>query len=544
MTPETKNKLESLNSTLELIEKYYHACAVISYDMETICPEKGMEAQGELEALLGNEAFKLRKDEKFIEAAEYLYEHRDELDPSDRILVKQLHRGYLQDKNITPEKQMEFSLIYNKAFVDWTNARKESNFALFADSLAAVDKAGKEMIELREEDPEDEPGMSVYDKMLNDYERGMTSKRLDATFERCKEVLVPMLKKITESKKSIRRDFLNIEVTDEQQKKMADYLLEVLGFDFTRGAYTTSEHPFTNGLAKDDTRVTTHYYPTEFASSMYSIIHEGGHALFEQLQPQEDFDHHIQDYKTLGMHESVSRFYENRIGRSKAFIHLIYPKVCEIFPQVMRAEEYYKQQKLSANKETGSVNALSDQQENSSCPAGTIKNVTEEELYLALNIAEPSLIRTEADEFTYTLHIIIRYVIEKEIVGGTLAIADIPKRWKEKYREYLGIEPATDREGVLQDVHWSSGFGYFPTYAIGNMYNSMYYNLMKQEFDIDAAVEAGDFGRINGWMKEHVFAKANRLDPAEWIKDLTGREFTPEDFLEYIKEKFTGIYDL
>ncbi|MCR5323230.1 MAG: carboxypeptidase M32 [Lachnospiraceae bacterium] len=516
MTTETHNALELLQNTLSLIEKYYHACAVISYDQETICPEKGMEEQGELEALLGNEAFKLRKDEKFIEAAEYLYEHKDELEPLDRILVKQLHRGYLHDKNITPEKQMEFSLIYNKAFVDWSNARKESNFSLFADSLAAVDKAGKEMISLREDNPEDEPGMSVYDKMLNDYERGMTTKRLDATFERCKELLVPMLKKITASNKSIRRDFLSIEVTDEQQKRMADHLLEVLGFDLTRGAYTTSEHPFTNGLGKNDTRVTTHYYPTQFASSMYSIIHECGHALFEQLQPEEDYDHHIQDFKTLGMHESVSRFYENRIGRSKAFIHLIYPKVCEIFPQVMRAEDN----------------------------GGNIRNVTEEELYLALNIAEPSLIRTEADEFTYTLHIIIRYEIEKEIVGGTLEIADIPKRWKEKYFEYLGIEPATDREGVLQDVHWSSGFGYFPTYAIGNMYNSMYYNLMKQEIDIETAVEAGDFKKINGWMKDHVFAKANRLDPAEWIKDLTGREFTPDDFLEYITNKFSLIYDL
>ncbi|MBO4416404.1 MAG: carboxypeptidase M32 [Lachnospiraceae bacterium] len=507
MTEETKTKLESLNSTLELIEKYYHACAIVGYDMETICPEKGMEEQGEIESLLSNEAFKLRKDDKFIEAAEYLYEHRDELDPLDQVLVKQLHRGYLQDKNITPEKQMEFSLIYNKAFVDWSNARKESNFSLFADSFAAVDKAGKEAISLRENDPDDEPGLSVYDKMLNDYERGMTSKRLDATFERCKEVLIPLLKKITASKKVIRRDFLSIEVTDEQQKKMADYLLSVMDFDFSRGAYTTSEHPFTNGLAKNDTRVTTHYYPTQFASSMYSIIHEGGHALFEQLQPEEDYEHHIQGFKTLGMHESVSRFYENRIGRSKAFIHLIYPKVCEIFPQVM-------------------------------------DGVSEEELYLALNIAEPSLIRTEADEFTYTLHIIIRYEIEKEIVGGTLAINDIPKRWREKYNEYLGIEPSTDREGVLQDVHWSSGFGYFPTYAIGNMYNSMYYSCMKKDIDIDAAVSAGDFKTINEWMRTHVFAKADRLDPADWIKDLTGRDFTPEDFLDYIVEKYSGIYEL
>ncbi len=529
MTPETKEKLEYLNDTLGLSEKYYHACSVVSYDMETICPEKGMEAQGEILSLLDNEAFKLRKNEKFTEAAEFLYAHIDELEETDRILVKKLHRDYLKEKNLTPEKQMEFSLIYNKAFVDWTNARKNSNFEMFAGSLEAVDKAGKEMIALREPDPEDAPGMSVYDRMLNDYERGMTSPGLDATFERCKEVLVPLLKKIMASGKNIRRDFLNIEVTDEQQKRMADYLLGVMDFDFSRGAYTTSEHPFTDGLAKNDVRVTTHYYPTQFASSMYSIIHEGGHALFELLQPEEDFEHHIQSHKSLGMHESVSRFYENRIGRSRAFIHLIYPKVCEIFPQVMRAEDHCKKDP--------------DMLASSTAKPG-IKNVSEEELYLALNIVEPSLVRTEADEFTYTLHIIIRYEIEKEIVGGTLAIADIPKRWREKYREYLGIEPATDREGVLQDVHWTSGFGYFPTYSIGNMYNAMYYNRMKNEIDIDAAVGSGDFKTINGWMKDNVFAKANRLAPADWIKDITGRDFTPEDFLEYITEKFSRIYGI
>ncbi len=506
MTEQTKKALDIVREVLALQAKYQHACNVLNYDMETICPEQGMEAQGEVASFLSNEAFKLQKDEKFIEAAETLYANREELDEFDRVQAVQLHRDYLRTKNITPEKQMEFSLVYNKAFVDWTAARKASDFSLFADSLEAVDKVGKESIALREEDPE-EKGYSVFDKMLNDYERGMISSRLDETFERCKEVLVPLLQKIMKSGKTIRTDFLGREVTDEQQKKMSDYLLGLMGFDFKRGAYTTSEHPFTSGMARDDIRVTTHYYPNMFLSSMYSIIHEGGHALFEQLQPGENYDHFIEYYKTLGMHESVSRFYENRIGRSKAFVHLIYPKVCEIFPQVMG-------------------------------------DVSEEELYLALNLVEPSLIRTEADEFTYTLHIIIRYEIEKEIVAGTLPVRDVQRRWNEKYKEYLGIEPSNDREGVLQDVHWTSGFGYFPTYAIGNMYNAMYYNRMKNEIDVEGAIEKGDFATVNNWMKENVFKKADRLAPGEWIKDITGRDFTPEDFLTYITEKYSEIYGL
>ena len=506
MLKTTEESLKIVRDTLDLDQKYAHACHVLNYDMETICPQEGMEEQGEVTAFLSNEAFKLRKDQKFVNAAEDLYAHIDELDPLDAVLAKELHRSYLQDKNVTPEKQLELSKVYNKAFVDWTAARKEGDFSLFADSLAAVDKAGKELVDLRERTPEEE-SYSVYDMMLNDYERGMISGKLDVTFDRCKEVLVPMLDKIMASKVKIRKDFLSIKVTDEQQKQMADYLLDVMGFDLSRGAYTTSEHPFTDGLARNDTRITTHYYEDAFISSMYSIIHECGHALFEMMQDPADYDHFINDNMTLGMHESVSRFYENRIGRSKEFVHLIYPKVCEIFPQVMG-------------------------------------DVSEEELFLALNIVEPSLIRTEADEFTYTLHIIIRYEIEKEIVSGKLATGEVGKRWKEKYKEYLGIEPSGDRDGVLQDVHWTSGFGYFPTYAIGNMYNSMYIKTMAKNIDIEKCVAAGDFASINGWMKDHVFAKANRLAPAEWIKDITGREFTPEDFLEYLSEKYTKIYEL
>ena len=240
---------------------------------------------------------------------------------------------------------------------------------------------------------------------------------------------------------------------------------------------------------------------------MYSIIHEGGHALFDQNQPRENHDHFIIGGKTLGQHESVSRFYENRIGRSEAFVHFVYPKVCELFPQAM-------------------------------------EGVSEQEFYLALNRVQSSLIRTEADEFTYTFHIIIRYEIEKALFAGEIKVEDIPELWNRKYQEYLGVCPTSDRNGVLQDVHWASGFGYFPTYAIGNFYNAMYYNRMKQEVDVDAAIREGNFEPVNSWMIGHVFAKADRLSPREWIKDITGRDFTPVDFLDYLEEKYSGIYGL
>ncbi len=497
-------KLEYVKQVLALAEKYDHAVNVLSYDQETICPADAMEEQGEVWAFLNNQSYKLIKEPAFIEAAEYLFEHRGELDEFDRTMAEQRHRDYLQTKNVTPELQHEFMLTFNRAFVNWSKAREASDYSMFASSLKEVADVNKRMIELRGADA---VGNTPYDTLLDDYERGMTSEVLDEAFGACKERLIPLLEKIRKSPKKIRTDFMSRRVEDEQQAKLAKWLLTQMGFNFRRGAFTTSEHPFTAGMGRLDTRVTTHYYPTNFTSSMYSIIHEGGHALFDQNQPQKNHDHFIIGGKTLGMHESVSRFYENRIGRSESFIHFVYPHICEMLPDVM-------------------------------------KDVSEKEFYEALNTVEPSLIRTEADEFTYTFHIIIRYEIEKALFAGEITVEEIPALWNRKYQEYLGITPSSDREGVLQDVHWTSGFGYFPTYAVGNFYNAMYYNRMKQEVAVDEAIREGNFGPVNNWMIQNVFAKADRLSPKEWIRDITGREFTPVDFLDYLEDKYSGIYEL
>ena len=497
-------KLDYVKHVLTRAEQYDHAVNVLSYDQETICPMDAMEEQGEVIALLSNQSYKMIKEPAFIEAAEYLYEHRGELEELDRVMAEQLHRNYLQNKNVTPELQHEFTLIFNRAFVNWSKAREASDYSLFADSLREVAKTNRRMIELRGADA---VGKTAYDTLLDDYERGMTSEVLDEAFGACKERLIPLFEKIQKSPKKIRTDFLYRTADPEKQAKLAKWLLTQMGFNFKRGAITTSEHPFTAGMGRFDTRVTTHYDPENFTSSMYSVIHEGGHALFDQNQPQENHDHFIIGGKTLGMHESVSRFYENRIGRSESFIHFVYPKVCEILPEVMN-------------------------------------DVSEKEFYEALNTVKPSLIRTEADEFTYTFHIIIRYEIEKALFAGEITVGDIPAMWSRKYQEYLGIAPDTDRQGALQDVHWTSGFGYFPTYSIGNFYNSMYYNRLKKEVAVDEAIREGNFEPVNSWMIENVFAKADRLSPKEWIRDITGRDFTPVDFLDYLEDKYSKIYEL
>ncbi|MEE1114662.1 MAG: carboxypeptidase M32 [Eubacterium sp.] len=503
---ELSKALDYVLETLTTAEYYGHTVSILNYDRETICPEKAIEEQGDLMAFMENQAFRLLKDPHFIEEGEYLYAHRNELSEGLRVLAELLHRDYLKTADITPEMNLEFSKTYNKAFGDWLQAKEKSDFSLFADSLAKVREANLKDVSLRRFEEDRKPATS-YDVLLDDYERGMTTADLDEAFGECRERLVPLLGKIRKSPKKIRTDFLSRTVTDEQQKQMADYLLRTIGFDFKRGAISTAEHPFTDGLGRNDARITTHYYPDMFSSSMFSVIHEGGHALFEQLQPQADYKNHITRIKTMGQHESVSRFYENRIGRSEEFIHLIYPETKKIFPQVF-------------------------------------EDVSEREFYEAMNLVEPSLIRTEADEFTYTFHIIIRYEIEKRIVNGNAKIEELPALWNDLYEKYLGIRPDSDRNGILQDVHWTGGFGYFPAYAIGNMYNAMYTAQMEKELDLSAAVSGGDFEAINDWMAANVFAKADTLAPKDWIRDITGREFTPKDFLDYIEKKYMALYEL
>ena len=497
----TENNLSYVHKVLEKTEVLQHACHVLQFDQETICPPLAMEEQGEVIADFSNRIFKKMKKKKFLSALEYIYEHREELDSFDRALADVLHRNNENTKQITPQMDHDFSLVFNRAFVTWSKARETGDYSVFAPSLEEVCKVEKKITALRPQ-----TAASPYDSLLDDYEHGMTSALLDECFGACKERMIPLMERIRKSPKTIRTDFLTRTVTDEQQRIISEKLLHLLGFDFQRGAFTTSEHPFTDRLGKNDVRVTTHYYPNQFLSSIYSIIHECGHALFDQNQPVENALHHL-DNKTMGQHESVSRFYENRIGRSLPFTETLYPMLAEVFPQV-----------------------LSD--------------VTPRQLYEAVNLVQPSLIRTEADEFTYTFHIIIRYEIERDLMNGLITTDQLPQIWKEKYMEYLGVSPDNDRDGILQDVHWTSGFGYFPTYALGNMYNAMYYNRLKNELDIERCIREGRICDINSWMKQNVWTKADRLAPSDWIRDITGRDFTPKDFLDYLEEKYGELYQL
>ncbi len=496
----TRKNLKKLYKNLEKLRKYQHALAIINFDFETCAPQDSKEAEGDVISFLSNQSFKIATSKEMKELTVYLFEHKDELDDLDKVLINKLYEEYEKTKNVSAETQLKWSKIYNKAYVDWLNAKSNADFSLFAPSLNSIIEMMRENVSLRENAMKD-----VYDNFLNDYEKGMLQEDLDVFFDELKTGLLELLKKIKNSNKKIRSDFLHREIPVYKQAEFSDYILKLNGYDFKRGCLSTTEHPFTINVAKDDSRVTTHYYENMFISNIFSVIHEGGHAIFMQNQREEDYAHFINDGISNGMHESVSRFYENVIGRSKAYISLIYPELKKVF-------------------------------------SAELGDITERELYEAVNIVEPSLIRTEADEVTYGIHIIIRYEIEKMLLSEKISVNDVPSVWNRLYKEYLGVVPENDAKGALQDVHWASDFGYFPSYALGNAYNAMYLRKIKKDMGFDSAVRRGDFDKINGWMKENVFKYANVLTPKEWLKKLTGEDFSAKYFLEYLNEKYSEIY--
>lgn len=497
-----KEKLAFLKGELKKIKTYSHALAIMSFDFETCAPRDAREEEGETISFFSNEAFKIETSDEMKEAIVCLYGHKDDLEPLDRVLINNMYDDYLKSKNVAPETQLRWAQIENKAYIDWHEAKERSDFSIFEKSLSNMLEISKENVSLRENALPD-----FYDNLLSDCEKGVLQKDLDVFFSELKSGLIDLIGRIKNSKHFIRTDFLSRKVPIYKQEQFSRYLLELNGYDFNKGYLTTTEHPFTSPVAENDARVTTHYYEDMFLSNIYSVIHEGGHAIFMQNEPAEDHAHFINDNVSNGMHESVSRFYENVIGRSEEYVHLIYPKLMEMF-------------------------------------GDELGDVSERELYEAINVVVPSLIRTEADEVTYGLHIVIRYEMEKLICSGKIKISDVPQKWNELYTEYLGVTPDSDKTGVLQDVHWSGGFGYFPSYALGNAYNAMYVKEISKDIDFKGAIRSGDFNAINGWMKEHVFKKANILTPKEWLYDLTGKTLTAKDFLEYLNEKYTKIYML
>lgn len=497
-----QKKLKQLFSLLDEMEAYARAIGKLSFDMECCAPEEGIALAGEDMATLGRQYYKLSHSKKYEKLICELHEDSEGLTEVQRKAVEHKYDEYKKTKNQSAKFSYELDLAFNKAYGEWLKAKKAADFSLYRDSMARLIELTRQDIDLR-----DEKKPTYYDMLLNDYEKGGDHVQLDKFFGALKERIVPLMKRICAEGKPIREDFLTRTCPIPEQEAFSKYLLKIEGLRESALVLMTTEHPFTTNFGPKDVRVTTHYFEDNFISNIFSTLHEGGHALFMQNEPQEFYDNHAANAMSNAMHETISRFYENLIGRSEAFIHFVYPKLLEI-----------------------SGDSLSD--------------VSERELYEAVNIARPSLVRTEADELTYSLHILIRYELEKAFINGDITVDEIPALWNAKYREYLGVEVPNDAEGCLQDVHWTGMFGYFPSYALGNAYGVQILRSMEKDFDVFAAVEKGELGRIADWLRERVFSCASVMTPDEWICSITGESLNPDYYLSYLEEKYSRLYQL
>ncbi|MDD7388406.1 MAG: carboxypeptidase M32 [Lachnospiraceae bacterium] len=495
---ELNEALQQLETLQKKMYAYNTALSSLYLDSVTTAPGDTAEGRGVAMGILAGESQKLMTDPSVGNLLEFLSAHSQELTFSQKRQTEELKRDYDQLTRIPADEYMEYTMLTNEASDVWHKAKETDDFELFRPVLEKLVEFNKKFAGYY--DSTKKP----YDALLNEYERGTDMEYLDRFFGTVREKLVPLIHAVGQAPQ-IDDSFLHRHYPIEAQKKFSDYLMEVLGLDRNHCTIGETEHPFTLEFNNQDVRITTNYMENNVTSSMYSVIHEGGHAKYE-LGIRDDLQYtRLAGGVSMGVHESQSRFYENLIGRSRPFIEAIFPKMQEFFPE-----------------------QLSD--------------VTAEQMYRAVNRVEPSLIRTEADELTYCLHVMIRYEIEKQLIGGTLAVKDIPAVWNRLYEEYLGVKVPNDREGCLQDSHWSGGsFGYFPSYALGSAYGAQMLRNMEQDMDVWGPVSRGDLTGISAWLKEKIHQYGSLLEPADVIKNACG-EFDPTVYTDYLTDKYTELY--
>jgi len=504
-TTRLEQKLTLFKDYLKKMKSYEEAVGLIYWDMRTGAPKKGIPARSEVVGVLSGELFKMSVSDEMGEMLAYFTEsdHFSELSPIDQRIVMECKKEYDRSKRIPPQKYQEYVVLTSQAESVWEDAKHEADYAKFQPYLEKIVATNLEFIELWGYEGH------KYNTLLDMYEPGMTVHKLDQVFGALREKVVPLLTAIQASPHKPVTDFLRQTFDKEQQKKFSLFILQQMGYDFNAGRLDETVHPFATGLNPGDVRITTRYLPDDVNSALFGTIHEGGHALYEQNISPDLIGTPLCTGTSMGIHESQSRFWENMIGRSRPFWNRYYSDLQATYP-------------------------------------GQFDGVPVADFYRATNEVKPSLIRIEADELTYNLHIMVRYEIEKELFNETIRVSDLPEVWNEKYRDYLGVVPAHNGEGVLQDVHWAGGaFGYFPSYALGNMYAAQMMRTIRKELpNFDSLVEAGNLMPVKDWLADKVYRHGKALTPTEIITSVTGEELNPDYLVQYFQDKFGDIYKL
>lgn len=489
----------SYKKKMQKIADVKYAAAVLQWDQETYLPPKGNDFRGQQIATLSEIAHQQFTDKKMGELLEEL-STREDLQSIEKRNLQLSREDYKRNVKLSSAFVRQLSESVNKSYHAWAKARKENSFSIFEQPL-------HELIQLKKQEA-DMLGYEhhPYNALMNDYDKGLTVSKVDSLFNELKPQLLVLLDTIKD-KTSVDNSFLFQQFSKETQWEFGLEILRKIGFDFEAGRQDISLHPFTTNFSSRDVRVTTRIDENDFGNMTWSCLHEGGHALYEQGLPADQYGLPLGEYCSLSIHESQSRLWENCIGRGLPFWEHNFNLLTNAFPK-------------------------------------QFNTISTEQFYKAINSVSPSLIRTEADELTYHFHVIIRYEIEKMLIEGTLRTKDIPACWNEQYLKYLGITVPDDNRGCLQDIHWSHGsFGYFATYSLGSLYAAqLYATIKKQHPSMEADLAGGNFNNIQQWLNKEIYSYGRYYSSEELCKKATGEYLQSGYFIEYACKKFSEIY--
>ncbi len=486
----------------QIIEKYRvlwalgHAMGLMGWDSQTYMPKEGNMERGLARAELSVLARQLLLRPEFVELVDKARE-LEGLNEYEAAVVRVLSRDIDKARKIPPELVYEMARAAQEANMAWREAREKDDFEIFRPHLEKLVELARKMAEYL--GYEGHP----YNALLDLYEEGLTIRDVDRVFDSIIPTSKKVLERVLEEGYFPRKHpWEEVKYEREALEKVNREVLDLLGYPWDRARLDVSPHPFTISLGVRDVRITTRYEGVDFKRTIYSVVHEFGHALYELQQDERLISTPIVGGASLGVHESQSRFWENIVGRSRAF--------------------------------TSHLKRILDKH------LDFVRGVDEEELYKYLNVVRPSLIRVDADEVTYNFHIYLRYQLEKMLIAGEIKVSELPELWAQMMDELLGVKPRSHREGVLQDIHWSYGsIGYFPTYTLGNVIAAQLRSVMDRELGgLHRVVEEGDFARIREWLRERIHSKGKLYPPKELVEKATGEPLNPEYFNRYLEEKF------
>ena len=499
---ETSALLEEFDALQREVFTYQYAQQVISYDGETVAPAKGVSPRGEALANLASLEHEAAYGARARRLVEELEPRASELDELHAAELRVFARDLDETGRIPASVCADFTRLTTEAVSVWKRAKATSDYSLFEPYLERIVASMKEQAAYLN------PGADPYEVWLDQYERGLTRESLEAFFAQVRAAVVPLVEQIGAKGWQPDDSFLRKPVSLDLQRDICRRIAPMMGLDTEALSMGETEHPFSDGFSHSDARIANHFYEDYVYSAISSMIHEGGHALYEQgIDPAYDYTC-LRGGVSMGVHESQSRLMENVVARSEAFCRALLPVMRDVVP-------------------------------------GMFDDVTAHDLFLASCKSEPSLIRTEADELTYPLHIMVRYEVERALFDGTCTAHDAPAMWNRLMKEYLGVDVPDDAHGILQDTHWACGdMAYFPSYAIGSAYAAQLMDVMAREVDVEAAEEAGDLRPIDAWLRERVWRHGSAIDPSDLIEQACGEPFDPAHYVNYLTTKYRAVYGL